>query len=159
MENNQLVLNVDNYLTFEEKRSIVKELFTEKVSELLSKESNITRIISNISHEIVFNEVQKFIPNYEEQIKLNVQNTLRENKLDFYIFKRKDAWDKDESLAIKYLNETMIANKDIFQSRIKDCIENYDLSNDISENISNHFSEMAESLSNLSELFYKKSKL
>lgn len=158
METSQIVLNIDDYLTFEEKRSIIKKLFTEKVSELLSKESNISRIISNISHEIVFNEVQKFIPNYEEQIKLNVQNTLRENKLDYYIFKRKDVWDKDESLAIKYLNETMVANKETFQARIKDCIENYDLSNDISENISNNFCEMAESLSNLSELFYKKSK-
>jgi hypothetical protein len=158
MENNQLVLNVDNYLTFEEKKNIIKELFTEKVAELLSKESNISRIISNISHDIVFNEVQRFIPNYEEQIKLNVQNILRENKLNYYVFKKKDAWDNDESLAIKYLNETVIANKDVFQSRIKECIENYDLSSDISENVSNHFSQMAESLSNLSELFYKKSK-
>lgn len=156
MKNNQLVLNVDDYLTFEEKRNIVKELFAEQVSELLSKESNITRIISNISHEIVFNEVQKFIPNYEEQIKLNVQNTLRENNLNYYIFKRKDAWDKDESLAIKYLNETVNANKEILQSKIKDCIENYNYEKDVSENISNKFSEMAETLSNLSDLFYKK---
>jgi hypothetical protein len=156
MENNQLVLNVDDYLTFEEKRSIVKDLFTEQVSELLSKESNITRIISNISHEIVFNEVQKFIPNYEEQIKINVQNTLRENNLNYYIFKRKDAWDKDESLAIKYLNETVNANKELIQSKIKDCIENYNYEKDVSESISNKFSEMSETLSNLSDLFYKK---
>lgn len=156
MENNQLVLNVDDYLTFEEKRSIVKDLFTEQVSELLSKESNITRIISNISHEIVFQDVQKFIPNYEEQIKINVQNTLRENNLNYYIFKRKDAWDKDESLAIKYLNETVNANKELLQSKIKDCIENYNYEKDVSESISNKFSEMSETLSNLSDLFYKK---
>ena len=156
MENNQLVLNVDDYLTFEEKRSIVKDLFTEQVSELLSKESNITRIISNISHEIVFNEVQKFIPNYEEQIKINVQNTLRENNLNYYIFKRKDAWDKDESLAIKYLNETVNANKELIQSKIKDCIENYNYEKDVYESISNKFSEMSETLSNLADLFYKK---
>ena len=90
MENNQLVINVEDYLTFEDRKNIVKDIFKEQVAELLSKESNITRIISNISHEIVFNEVQKFIPNYEEQIKLNVENTLRENKLDYHIFKKKD---------------------------------------------------------------------
>ena len=63
---------------------------------------------------------------------------------------------KDESLAITYMNETIRANKELFQKRIKETIETYDLSNDIAEQISNEFGKMADTIYKLSELFQSK---
>jgi methyl-accepting chemotaxis protein len=53
------------------------------------------------------------------------------------------------------MNETIRENKEVFQKRIKETIENYDLSNDISEQISNEFGQMADTIYKLSELFKK----
>ena len=70
--------------------------------------------------------------------------------------KKKDAWENQESLAITYMNETIRANKELFQKRIKETIENYDLSKDIAEQISNEFGQMADTIYKLSELFHPK---
>ena len=68
----------------------------------------------------------------------------------------RSAWDKEESLAVTYMNETIKSCKETFQKRIKDTIENYDLSNDIAEQISNEFGQMADTIYKLSELFQSK---
>ena len=54
------------------------------------------------------------------------------------------------------MNETIRANKELFQKRIKETIENYDFSKDIAEQISNEFSQMADTIYKLSELFQSK---
>ena len=40
------------------------------------------------------------------------------------MIKEKDAWDKEESLAVTYMNETVKNCKETFQKRIKETIEN-----------------------------------
>lgn len=102
------------------------------------------------------NEVQKYIPDCEEMIKAKTIEALSKDNYTYYVFKKKDAWDKEESLAVTYMNETIINCKETFQKRIKETIENYDLSNDIAEQISNEFSQMADTIYKLSELFQSK---
>jgi len=160
----QIEININDYLSEEEKKEIVIEMFRQQVKKELFKsidgtvksDSEIQRVIGNISHSIVMNEVQKYIPDCESMIKDKVINTLTNKELSYQVFKKKDVWDKDESLAIKYMNEAITDCKELFQNRIKDTIENYDLSKDISENISDEFNKMADTIYNLSELFKKK---
>lgn len=101
-------------------------------------------------------EVQKYIPDCEQMIKDKTLEIINKADFSYQVFKKKDAWDKEESLAITYMNETVRNCKEIFQSRIKETIENYDLSKDISSEISDTFGEMANTIYKLSELFHKK---
>ena len=119
-------------------------------------DTEIQRVIGNISHSIVMEEVQKHIPNCEELIKQKTLQVINKDSFSYEVFKKKDAWYKDESLAITYMNETIRENKELFQKRIKETIENYDLSNDIAEQISNEFGQMADTIYKLSELFQSK---
>jgi hypothetical protein len=89
-------------------------------------------------------------------IKEKTIESLSKENYNYYIFKKKDAWDKEESLAVTYMNETIRNCKETFQNRIKETIENYDLSNEISEQISNEFSQMADTIYKLSDLFQSK---
>ena len=129
-------------------------MFDDKDGIQLDRE--IQRVIGNISHSIVMDEVQKYIPNCEELIKQKVLKIITEDSFSYQVFKKKDAWENQESLAITYMNETIRANKELFQKRIKETIENYDLSKDIAEQISNEFGQMADTIYKLSELFHPK---
>ena len=160
----QIEINIDSYLSEDEKKELAIQVFKEQVKKELFKSSEGTvqsdseaqRIIGNISHEIVMQEVQKHIPDCEQMIKEKTLEIINKGNFSYQIFKKKDAWDKEESLAITYMNEAVRNCKEIFQSRIKEAIENYDLSNDIASEISDTFGEMADTIYKLSELFHKK---
>ncbi len=160
----QIEINIDSYLSEDEKKELAIQVFKDQVKKELFKstdgtvqsDSEVQRIIGNITGQIVMNEVQKYIPNCEQMIKDKTLEIIKGANFSYYVFKKKDIWDKNESLAITYMNETVRNCKEIFQSRIKETIENYDLSKDISREISDTFGEMADTIYKLSELFHKK---
>ena len=158
-----IVIDINDYLSESEKKEYAIEAFKETIKkgmfndkQGIQLDAEIQRVIGNISRSIVMEEVQKYIPNCEELIKKKTLEVINKDSFSYEVFKKKDAWDKDESLAITYMNETIRANKELFQKRIKETIENYDLSNDIAEQISNEFGQMADTIYKLSELFQSK---
>lgn len=159
-------INIDDYLSESEKKELAIGVFKERIGSELFKarkggvqsDSEIQRIIGNISHEIVMKEVQKHIPGCEDMIKRKVENLLNEKDFSYQIFKKADAWERDESLAITYMQQSIQENKDMFQNRIKKYLEDYDPSEDISNEISNFFDNLGGNMYALSELFLNKSK-
>jgi hypothetical protein len=158
-----ITIDINDYLSESEKKKYAIEAFKETIKkgmfndkEGIKLDSEIQRVIGNISHSIVMEEVQKYIPNCEELIKKKTLEVINKDSFSYEVFKKKNVWDKEDSLAITYMNETIRANKELFQKRIKETIENYDLSNDLAEQISNEFSQMADSIYKLSELFQSK---
>jgi hypothetical protein len=158
-----ITIDINDYLSESEKKEYAIQAFKETIKkgmfddkEGIQLDREIQRVIGNISHSIVMDEVQKYIPNCEELIKQKVLQILTKDSFSYHVFKKKDAWENKESLAITYMNETIRENKEVFQKRIKETIENYDLSNDISEQISNEFGQMADTIYKLSELFHSK---
>lgn len=157
-------IDINDYITEEEKKEIAIQTFANQVKKELFKssegtiqsDSEIQRIIGNISYEIVMQQVQKHIPDCEKMIKEKTIETLNKADFSYHLFKKKDAWDREESLAIVYMNEAIKQSKDIFQNRIKETIANYDLTDEISEKIGDEFNQMAETIYKLSDLFHNK---
>ena len=162
----EININIEDYLTEEEKKELVIDVFRNHVRKELFKErdgtiqsdSEVTRVIGNIAHDIVMDEVQKYIPDCKEMIRQKTVEALSKDSFSYYVFKRKDAWDKDEGLAVTYMNQAISECKSVFQERIKKTIADYDLTNDISREISEQFGQMADTVYKLSELFQNKSK-
>lgn len=157
-------IDIDDYLSEDEKKAYAIQAFKEQIVKSMFKmkdgrvsEDEAVRLIGNISHGIVFEEVQKYIPDFEAKIKENVKKILGESKLLYHVFKKKDAWDREESLAVTYMNEAVRESRDVFKERIKKVIANYDVSTEVSAEISNSFYELADTMSALSELFHAKS--
>lgn len=156
-------ININDYISEEEKKDIAKDVFRQQIKTQLFKsadgtiqsDAEIQRIIGNISHEIVFKEVQKYIPDYKTLIDKKVKQILSKD-LSYHVFRKKDAWEKKESLAISFLNEEIKANEKVFKEKIRETIANYDLSDDVKSEVSNKFSELAESMYSLSDLFHGK---
>ena len=159
-------IDIKNYLSFDEQKELAVEVFKDRMAAELFKsnkgtvvaDSEVQRIIGNISHQIVMDEVQKYIPDAEQMIKDKVRSIITESTLSYEIFKRKDVWDKEESLAVKYINETVAEYKDTFKQRIRDVMDGYDVSGDVARLVSEEFGQMADSMLSLSDLFHGKSK-
>jgi hypothetical protein len=157
-------IDINDYLSESEKKEYAIVAFKESVKSALFKDkqgiqldAEIQRVIGNISHSIVMEEVQKYIPDCEELIKKKVLKIIGGESLSYQVFKKKDVWDKDESLAVTYMNEAVRSNKEMFQSRIKSELENFDLKSEITKQIGEEFGQMADTIYKLSELFHSKS--
>lgn len=158
-------ININKYLSEEDKKSLATDVFKDYIKESLFggksevvTDSEIQRIIGNISHDIVMREVQKHIPDFEHLIKSKVRKVITKDDLSYQVFKRRSAWESKESKAITYLNEVIEEQKEVFQSRIKEAISMYDFTDTILEEVSNHVSNMSESLYDLALLIGSKNK-
>ena len=77
-------VNINDYLSEEDKKEIAIDVFRQQVKKELfnsndgtvQADSEIQRIIGNITHEVVFTEVQKYIPDAKEQIIGKVKKAL-----------------------------------------------------------------------------------
>ena len=161
--NTTIEINIDDYLSESEKKQYAIEAFKESVKHGMFKgkegiqlDSEIQRVIGNISHSIVMGEVQKYIPNSEELIKKKTLDIINSSDFSYQLFKKKDAWDKEESLAISYMREVITQSKNEFQEKIRETMRNYDATEDIKNAICDQFGEMADTIYKLSELFQGK---
>tara|TARA_Y100000389_G_scaffold8670_1_gene8215 strand:- start:3199 stop:3690 length:492 start_codon:yes stop_codon:yes gene_type:complete len=160
----QVKININDYLSEEEKKEIAIDVFRNQVKTQLFKsidgtvqsDSEVQRVIGNISYEIVFNEVQKYIPDAKKMVEDKVSKILKEKDLSYYVFRKKDAWDKEESLAITYLNQEVKSNEEMFKERIKKEMEEYDLGDDLNKELSDKFDKLADTMYSLSDLFINK---
>ncbi len=160
----QVKININDYLSEEEKKEIAVDVFRNQVKTQLFKsidgtvqsDSEVQRVIGNISYEIVFNEVQKYIPDAKKMVEDKVSKILKEKDLSYYVFRKKDAWDKEESLAITYLNQEVKSNEEMFKERIKKEMEEYDLGDDLNKELSDKFDKLADTMYSLSDLFINK---
>jgi hypothetical protein len=161
--NTTIVINIDDYLSESEKKQYAVEAFKESIKHGMFKgkegiqlDSEIQRVIGNISHSIVMEAVQEYIPNSEELIKQKTLDIIKSSDFSYQLFKKKDAWDKEESLAITYMREVISQSKSEFQEKIREAIRNYDATEDIKNEISNQFDKMSSTFYNLAELFQGK---
>ena len=155
-------IDIDDFLSESEKKEYAIEAFKEVLKkgmfngkEGVQLDSEIQRVIGNISHSIVMKSIQDYIPNCENLIKEKTLNIINDGDFHYQVFKKKDAWDKEESLAITYMREVIVQNKKEFQEKIRETIKNYDATEEIKNSISETFGEMADTIYKLSELFLK----
>lgn len=117
-------VNFEDYLSDEDQRQIVRDVFARKISETLEKDWE--RIISNAAYEIVSKMVDdRFDGKAADAIAEKTVAVI--NDLTAYtVFKRKDYWEKDESQGFKVLNECILQNRDAIRSKIGSIIAEFD---------------------------------
>jgi hypothetical protein len=149
-----LEIKIEDYLTIDEMKDIIRDEFASSVAKTLSKETNLTRIIGNIAHEIVFNEVGKYIPNYKELLVKNVKQIIEKKDYKWEIFRCRDVWDKEEGPGLTIIKETLKSNKDDIKKRIEDAINNFDIKALISDYLGKQMEEVADEFSKISDFLY-----
>lgn len=151
---NALKINIEDYLTIDEIKNVVRGEFAASVAKTLSKETDLTRIIGNMAHEIVFNEVKKYIPEFKELLVENVRKVIEEKDFRWYMFRGRDAWNCEEGTGLTIIKETLNANKDAIKKRIEDAINNFDINELCKDYLDKKMEEVAEEFGKISDFLY-----
>ena len=150
----KLEINLEDYLTTDEIKDVIRDEFAASVAKTLSNETDLTRIIGNIAHEIVFDEVKKYIPEFKELLVENVKELIEKKNFEWYMFRGKDVWDKEEGPGLTIIKKTLNSNKETIKKRIEDDINNFDIKALISDYLGKKVEEVADEFSKISDFLY-----
>ena len=155
---NKIEINIDNYLSEEDKKEIAIEEFRrivrENTLEEFKRESKLTnkkgmsdyeRIISNSIFYYLEGEIDSLIgQDTKKLIREGVEKTIKKQDYNYSLFRRKNAWESEESPALKVVIECIRENTDYIKSKLMSKID---------ENINNLDNE--DVLDTVREIFYE----
>lgn len=152
-------INIDNYLTEEEKKEIAINYFRESLQKHFTNEDNgkadseRDRHIGNIYHSIILEEVQKYLPNFQDIIKERVIHAITNENLHFQIFRKKDDYFREkQSLAMDYIDEVVKENEELIKEKTLNKIATFNYDEIIIDKLKSLFEE---SFSDIYDLFDK----
>ena len=126
-------MNIKDYVNEEEIKDIINDEIRRIVRYHLNNEAELSRIITNISYKELWKQIELEIPNCEKILKEKTIERIR-NISDYDIFRRKDNFGAEDSLATKLIDECVKENKNIINDKVKNIfneLSNSDLKYDI----------------------------
>lgn len=120
-------INIMDYLDDDKIKEIAEQEVRNKIREMLHTEASTERIISNLSYQFVWDFVDKqFVDSDLEKILTEKITKIITELSSFNVFKKKDAWDRQESVGQKILDQAVLDNQDIIKQKIRLFLENLD---------------------------------
>jgi hypothetical protein len=159
----ETTININDYLSEERKIKIAENVFADRIANELFKtspgsvqsDSEIQRIIGNISHKFISAEISRYMPDYESRLREQVVKLIEERSFSHATFHRKDAWGGGDSEAIKIIDATIRDLSGAIKDKITEAVNTHDYSAEVSNEIASEFEDMASTLYKLAELFQK----
>lgn len=131
----ELMINIEDYLTPEEIKTLAMEAVRDSITRIYSRdETNIARLISNLSYEFIFTAISDAIgEDAQTKITNKVKELLEEgSSIRYQLWRRKDAWEKTESPAIPILHKAIKDNEGLIRAKVMQSIDSYEF-NDVQE--------------------------
>lgn len=140
--NNEITINVSDYLTEEEIKNIAIDTLRYNFNQQFRVEADVERVLANLSHEYVFKLVCDYISLNAEDIKQRiiegVAEALTSDHVRYMVFRRKDAWDRSESPAVAILDDVLKSCRPKIEEEVNRRIQEYpfrELSEEIGDTI------------------------
>lgn len=133
----ELLINIEDYITPEEIKAVAMEAVKDSIMRTYNRdESNIARLISNLSYEFIFTAISNAIgEDAQTKITNQVKEILEEgSSIRYQLWRRKDAWEKTESPAIPILHKAIKDNEGLIRAKVMQSIDSYKF-NDVQEAI------------------------
>lgn len=123
----EVTIKLEDYLSEEEIKEIAKEQIAYSIREKFRKESDVERIITNLSYEFLFKAVSEAVGKDSfELIKSKVTELLEDDShIRYCLWRKKDAWENEESPAITILNKAIEDNRGLIENRVFEMVSNY----------------------------------
>ena len=113
---------VEDYLTELDKKRIAESVFRDQLESILKDENDLHRFMSNHGYRIVYQMV-------DEQLDDGIAETLKKKVTEiisgmtfFNVFKKPDAWDRDNNSAYHILRESVLSQKDEIDKVVSETI-------------------------------------
>lgn len=125
----EITINIQDYLSDDELKQIVIEETRNNIRYLLKDEKNASRILSNLSYNIVYDEIDKIIPESRELVIKQTMGVL--NDIKSYSVFRDNNYGGTKSIGQQILDGCVLGNKDLINEKVKETITNKDYSEEI----------------------------
>jgi hypothetical protein len=123
-EQTHILIEIDQFITEEEKRSLVAAAFREAAQRRSNEDFE--RILSNAAYALVQKEVDTAFDG-------NMAAVVREKAIaiigklsEYTVFKKADAWDRGESVAYKHLQSAMDEAKPVITAKVMEIVQAID---------------------------------
>ena len=122
---NQITLNVSEFFSKEELKEIAEQELRAAFRAQFQKESDVERVIVNLSWEYVCKLVaEQWDGDFEELLRQKVRKAIGDG-VGWQVFRRKDAWDRTESPAVKIMDEELKNSRPLIRAAIEKHIAEY----------------------------------
>lgn len=127
-------INVEDYLDRDEIKDIIKN----QIRYIVERDAE--RLLTNSAYYVVFKAVDEALDNSAKELIKAKAIAIINDLSEYSVFKKKDAWETDDSIAYQVLQEAMNENKDLIKQKVREAIENRDYEKDI-QNSMDYISE------------------
>lgn len=124
-------INIIDYLSQEEIKEIVSDELRVQIRQHFKNEENARRLLSNLTYQIVTDEVDKIVPNHKEELVSKVVELISKKDLSYHLFDF-DTYGsgKARSLGAKIMEEAVRENKQLIKDKVVETIQNRDYNDD-----------------------------
>lgn len=118
-------IDINNYISENEKREIALEIFRDKVKEAFGgdqytdsgKERD--RVIKNAVHHWIVEYVEKTLTDEDKQtIRDNALKAIKDANYEFRVFEKPDVWNRTEYTAYKVITQAVKENEDYIKEKV-----------------------------------------
>ena len=122
----EIKIKIEDYLSQEEIKENARDTLINRYREQLRKEADIERVLTNLTSEYVFKLLESVFPDkdIEQLIRNKVKETIEEST-SYYVFRRKDAWERTESPAVEILDDECRKSKSLIKAMVEKRISEY----------------------------------
>lgn len=136
-------IKIENYLDHAEIKEIVADELRNQIRGHFTNEENAKRLLSNLAYHIVKEEINKIVPNYEQELLDKVVTIINDKNLGYQVFDF-DTYGsgRSKSLGAQIVEETVRENKQLIKDKVIEGIQNRDYSDEAMiklENLSDSF--------------------
>ena len=124
-------INIEDYLSHDEIKSIVGDQLRASVADFFKGEKNANRLLGNLAYQIIFDEVDKIVPNSKQIVIDKVTALLHEDKSYQFLVFRDHSEYSNVSPATQFLEEAVRDNSDVIRGKVLDAITNRDYTDDV----------------------------
>lgn len=122
----ELTITLSDYIPAERMQEIAEEELRYAFRRQLQKEADVERILTNLTHEYVFKLVaEEWDGDLTEQLREKITNVLKSDRIDYEVFRRKDAWDRTESPAVAILDDELKNSRPLIHAAVEKHIAEY----------------------------------
>lgn len=150
-------IKVEDYLKEDEIREILIDELRNQIRGHFRNEENSKRLLSNLSYHIVKEEINKIVPNYEEELISKVTSLIQEKNLGHQVFDF-DNWGagRHKSLAAQIIEQTVKENTQLIKDKVVEAIQNKDYGDEALIKLENLSDEFASNIYSFVELMRTK---
>ena len=124
-----ITINAFDYISPEKISEIVEDEIRYAIRSQIKKEADIERVLTNFTAEYIFKLMEsEWAANnvdFEKALREAINNAIESDHVKYYVFRRKDAWDRTESPAVKILDEECANSRPLIRKMVEKHIKEY----------------------------------